>query len=209
MQLLPLRAQFTTLLDRDDCTDALASTFLGQSMQRITRECRLPSMERLALFQPTAPQTDFAVPSDIVELIDVIVQLDPTDDGTIHTLDHLPYRQLIRHSSLLWPQYYSRLQAAYVMRGAAPAGSSVSFLYYGEFSPLDGADTDENEIMASSPDLVTYGALSLAGDYFEHPKADAWEKRYQQFLSQVIQLAQDIEWGGGSLAVQSAHGGYC
>ena len=41
-----LRAHFLALLNRSDCNDTLADTFIDQSIGRIYRTLRIPAMEK-------------------------------------------------------------------------------------------------------------------------------------------------------------------
>ena len=46
MNLGNLRSHFIALLNRSDITNSLADTFIDQSIARIQRQLRIPSMEK-------------------------------------------------------------------------------------------------------------------------------------------------------------------
>ena len=81
MTLSELTAQFLALMNRTDLTadPALAATFINQSILRLQRELRVPFMEKIVRY--TVPDTysaayGLAVPSDLLELIDINVDSD-------------------------------------------------------------------------------------------------------------------------------------
>ena len=49
-----IRAHFKALLNRSDCTDALADTFLNQALTRIQRILRIPPIERMQTYTVSA-----------------------------------------------------------------------------------------------------------------------------------------------------------
>lgn len=191
-------ADFQTILNRSDCTQDQANAFVLQSLSRAQRTLRLPSMQRQSIVTTNGPVTWVSLPADIIEMIDVIVQ---GPDGCPRPLRHLPFRKLILMSPLDCPAAYATLQGQIQIRGQVAAGWTITTAYYGQFSNFASGDSD-NEITASNPDLIVYGALSFAGDTFQHPAASTWEQRYQQILAEVQGLGADLEWTGGPLEVQ-------
>lgn len=190
---------FQSILNRSDCTDAQAQTFLLQSISRIQRKERLPSMERVNLTVTTGPVSWISVPLDLLEIIDVIV---PNQFGVPEALHKLSYRQLQKISTQSLPQAYARLQGQIWIAGPVPTGATIQLVYYGEFAPFASVLAD-NEITASAQDLVVYGGLSYAGDSFDHPSAERWEGRFMQLLGDVQDMAEDLENNGGPSAVQN------
>jgi len=197
-----MKADFLAILDRDDCTDAQADVFMQQGMSRIQRDCRLPSMERAQLITPTSvPMSQFPVPPDLIQIIDVLVPKEASTTGQMRALKHVAYRKLMEYDNTDIPRAYARFQTQVYLAGAVTVGTQIQFLYYGNFSPFATADSD-NELSASTPDLAIYAALSYAGDYFEHPLAAQWEARYQAIKAEVQAMAIDLETEGGIQVVQ-------
>lgn len=207
MNLAELRASMMNILDRDDCTTALANTFIGQALQRIQRAVRLPSMERLFVVSVganDAPVTYIQIPPDLLEIIDVFVVA--PDGMNVTPLRHASFRQLTALSPRLTvPEAYARLQATLQIRGSVQPGSTIQLLYYGEMEALS-ADSDTNELSVSQPDVIVYGALSLAGDHFVHPKMSDWESRFQSYVGDLQQMANDLENSGGPASVALCQG---
>ena len=215
MNLGDLRAGLVSLINRDDMTTAQANTFIAQGMQRLQRELRIPSMERLTIWNgvgsTAAVLSSIPIPPNLIQPIDLLWRNDGSAPGYVQgdliALDKVSFRSLQGLPASGVPRAYGRYQASFYMRGVIPATSELHLYYYGEFSSLVD-DTSENEIMASAPDLVTYGALALAGDYFNHPKVNDWEARYGQYRDAVALMAVDIDANGGPMSVASSHGDY-
>lgn len=197
-----MKADFVAILDRDDMTDAQADIFLRQGMSRIQRTCRLPSMERALLITPTtAAMSQFTVPTDLIQIIDIMVPLQGSSTGQMTTLKRLSYRRLMEQPNTACPFAYARQQTLIYLRGTIPIGVQLQFLYYGNFSPF-ASPTDDNELSASTPDFGVYAALSYAGDHFEHPLTAQWEARYQSIKTEVQSLAIDLETEGGVQVIE-------
>jgi hypothetical protein len=191
---------FEVILNRDDCSDAQAEEFMAQGIQRIQRDCRLPSMERAQVVNIGASGSSMIlVPQDLVQLIDIIWQGPRTAYPV--ALKKLPYRDLLRRPALATPQYYGRLQGQYWLSGTAASGDTLQLIYYGNFSDWTTADSD-NELSASTPDLGVYAALSYAGDHFECSLAAQWEARFQAIKAEVIQMSIDLDAEGGEQTMQ-------
>ena len=197
-----MKSRFQSILNRSDCDDDQATICLQDALGRIARTARLPNMERTVITTVRdQPEQFLAIPPDLLQVIDIYV-----DDcqGQPQALDLKSYRDLLRYPKGGEPFAYSRFQGTFVFRGAVPKGRDITLLYYGEFSDFPNGDS-ENEISASNPDLVIYGALPFAADIFDHPSKDAWEARYQSMLSEVIGLGADLDTLGGSTAINSMY----
>lgn len=217
MSFNAVQAQFLAILNRDDCTTALAQTFLEQAMTQIAREARLPCMERsLTFVAPTGLLNAAIIPPDFLQPIDMFVQsqsgdcyVTPIGDGTDtwFPLVKLTYRQSLQISNLCVPRAYARTIGQFVFAGPIPTGVSARLDYYGDFTTITDTTLD-NEATESIPDLVIYKALgSYAGDYFQHESGPQWEARYQQLLVSAQLLAADADMAGGPMQIAPTHGG--
>ena len=191
--------RFQAILNRDDCTNDAATIYLQDAMARVVREARLPNMERSVIVTvQDQPATFIAIPPDLIAVIDIFVADGKRPDT--RALVQLSQRQLFQRCPTDLPDAYSRFQGQFNFAGSVPKGGTITLWYYGEFSDFASFDS-ENEISASNPDLVIYGALSFAADVFSHPSAQQWEARYQQILEQVQMLATDLDTMGGPLLI--------
>ena len=191
-----LKSQFLELLNRSDCTDGLAITFLRQGFSRIQRELRIPAMEREVYVETEANLDSVLIPMDFLELRDAIAGETP--------LEKVSYRQLLTKSAVGSPRFFARRGGEFVFRPMVPPGLTLTLLYYGECGPL-ASDEDVNELTAIAPDLCLYSALAYAGDYFTHDKSAEWEGRYQQIRDEMNEQALSEEFTGGPMCIQSAY----
>jgi hypothetical protein len=221
MTLGQVQSQFQAILDRTDCDDTLAQTFLLQAFRRVERELRLPCMERFLVIQPQSFMNAIDIPVDLIQPIDILVEsangsvqwfppalsqnLQPGVGNTYVPLTHLSYRDLLKVPTNDIPKAYGRAGSQFHLRGWIPPGVTTMLMYYGAFTPITDLN-QANELTASAPDLAIYAALSLAGDYFQIEAAQAWEARYQQMALDVQKQASDADWSGGPMSMQPAYG---
>ena len=197
-------AEFLAKLNRSDCTPTLAGYFLNDAMRRAQRQARLPFMETSQLVTAQGLMDFIAVPPDLLEIIDVYVS-EPWVNSRPRSLAHMSFREISGVERLQRPVAYARLNATIQIRGAVRKGGNVLLVYYRQMPELTST-TSSNGLLDACPDLLVYGALSIAGDYFQHPQATAWEQRFQSILSDVQGQAIALEMTGGPLTIQPAYG---
>lgn len=202
MNKAALRTQFKALLNRNDCSNTLADTFIDQAVARVQRNLRIPSMEKAAsiTFSELLPDS-FILPNDFLDFIDIFYE----DATGGRKLSKLPRASFLRHHSTGGkPSVYIRTGAAVQIKPAPHPDTSLSLLYYGELDDLV-ADTDSNQISDTVPELIIYGALSFAGDYFVDDRKPQFEEVYRRIYEEVEQQARDLEFSGADMAVQSVY----
>lgn len=200
MTLGELRTAFREQLARDDCSVSLADRFIGQGLQRIQREVRAPFMERLQVFNEATTLSIIPVPTDFLEMIDILVDGLNGHEGLLQ----VPYRQLFRTPISAPPAVYARQQAQWHLRGHVGAGIEVLVSYYGGLSPL-ADDAAENEATAAAPDLCLYAALAYAGDHFGIKRAESWGQTYLNIRDGITEMAAVVDSSGGPMQVQAAY----
>lgn len=203
MNKAALRTQFKALLNRNDCTTALADTFIDQAVGRIQRTLRIPTMERAAVvsFSPALPDS-FVLPSDFLQFIDLYHE---DANGCGNKLRQIPRSQFLGFPrGQGTPQVYIRTGASVQVKGTPAPGSTLSLLYYGELSDLVN-ETDTNEVSDIAPELIIYAALSFAADYFVDERKEAFEGVYARTYQELDEQARALEFSGNDLAVQSAY----
>jgi hypothetical protein len=207
MNLSALTAQFLGLMNRTDLTGntSLASTFLNQSIIRLQRELRVPCMEKVILYtipSTYVPSQGLAIPSDLIELIDINVDTDA--DGIMdYPLQRVNLKQAMVASELVdVPNIFAR-KGGYWVIGPQPAVNAlIEIIYYAEFAPLINP-TDTNAISTIAWDAVIYGALSAACDYYNDDRAGPFEARYKQ-ITEMLQEQADADELTADAAVRPA-----
>lgn len=201
MNKAAIRSQFKALLNRNDCSNTLADTFIDQAVGRIQRTLRIPTMERMATVGFDLFPDSFLLPPDFLEFIDIY--FDDTTGGR-------KLQQLARGSFLMQPKTggkpscYVRTGASVQVKPQPSPGATLSLLYYGELTDLV-ADEDQNEITVIAPELVIYAALSFAADYFVDERREAFESVYTRTYQELDEQASRLEFSGADMAVQSAY----
>lgn len=184
-----IRSHFKALLNRSDCSDALADTFMDQSIARTQRTLRIPSMEKKQTYSISSSTTLLVLPSDFLEIIDLYY-----DDTA---LTRLPLSEIIDYRDAAetgTPKFFTR-EGSSLLIYPYPTTGTVTLNYYGEFTAMT-SDSDENALAASASDVIIYGMLSYAADYYLDERGPVFDQKYQQFLFEIQQQADDAEVSG-------------
>lgn len=189
-----IRSQFKALLNRNDCSDTLANTFIDQTIARIQRTLRVPSMEKALTITFTDELPDsFVLPNDFLGVKELYFIQDPYSKS----LERVELGRFLEISALSGtvPAFYTRVQNTIKVK-PCKSGVTVYLVYYGEIPDLVN-DEDENFVTTIAPDLLIYGALSFACDYFVDDRKDAYEKRYGDIYAEIEEQNYQLEFAGG------------
>ena len=190
-----IRTRFKELLNRNDCTDALADTFIEQSIGRIQRTLRVPSMEKQQSYSLTARTAEIIVPSDMLEVIHIY------HDFTV--LVKIPLTEMKQRKNVGetgTPKYFSQI-GENILLYPEPSTGSVVINYYGEFDDM-ASDTDENALAKFASDLIIYGALVYAADNFLDVRAPDFKATFTEMRSEIQEQADQAEQSGSFQVVR-------
>ena len=190
-----LRAHFKALLNRTDCSDALANTFIDQSIARAQRVLRIPSMEKTQTYNITASTSTLIIPADFLEIIDMYYA-----NTNLTRVPLSKYVEMSQPGENGTPRYFTR-EGENIKVYPYPTSGSISMNYYGQFTVMT-ADADENDLAIIASDLITYGALGYASDYFLDARGPLFEQKFAQFLAELQEQANDAEVSGTVQAMQ-------
>ena len=198
-----IRSQVLGLLNRNDCTNALADTFIEQALARIQRTLRVPSMEAEEVLTTNSTNGDTIIlPSDFLNIKYLYV---PKSDGTQQMLEYKDVATFLAiPSSVGIPQYYTRIRGELKMKPYPQTGTTVNLIYFSEIPDLV-ADTDINFLTIIAPDLLTYGALTFAADYFVDDRKPAFEERFGAIYGEVMEQAALVDLDQASIAISPAY----
>ena len=76
--------------------------------------------------------------------------------------------------------------------------------YYASFPEMT-SDSDENILAAIASDLIMYSALTYASDYYLDERTDVFEGKYQQFMNELQEQANDQEIVGTIQAIRPSY----
>ncbi|WP_316235057.1 MULTISPECIES: hypothetical protein [unclassified Bradyrhizobium] len=208
MTLGELKTQFKGLLNNTvvNKNDALITTFINQSIMRIQRELRVPFMEKQILYTIPADYTKLAIPSDLLELIALVVDsdLDGILDYELRRTDLTRVAKMSQLPGNAPSLIYTRQGGSWIVGPKPPIGSQILIHYYAEFAPLTD-DTSENTCLKVAWDAVLYGALSAACDYLVDDRAALFEQRYAMITKSLQDQADADELSADAVVAPSIH----
>ena len=193
-----LKSHFNDLLNRSDITTALTTRFIDQGISRIQRSLRTPMSERVLEVTINSKTESMTLPSDFLEIISLY--------HTTNELQRIPmsrYRELTDGVYEGKPRFFAR-QAEKLMLFPQPTDGKLILYYHGEFPALS-ADSDENVLTQSAPDLVIYAGLTYAADFYLDNRSELFEAKYTQFLTELQEQANDQELQGSTQVIQPAY----
>lgn len=184
-----IRAHFLALLNRSDCPDPLADTFIEQATTRVQRVLRTPAQEAQQTYTITGPTSSVTIPNNLLEIISVYM------DGV--ALTRIPHHEMLQ-AQKTGEQGTPRLmcrQQGQILLHPQPTTGTVYLDYYAEFPTL-ATDADSNALTAIASDILTYTALSYAADYFMDERAALFEQKSGQFLAELQEQSNSAEQSG-------------
>lgn len=198
-----IRDQVIALLNRNDITTAIADTFIDQAVARIQRTLRIPPMEKSLVYTTTAenPST-LILPNDFLELKYLYIDT-PSDK---YVLQYKDLDAFLRYAELAGsaPQYYTRVQGGLKIKPTPPTGSVIYMIYYGEIPDLV-ENTDTSFLSEIAPDLLVYGALTYAADFYVDERKVAFEEVFGRIYSEIVEQNAQMELSQQGIAVAPAY----
>jgi hypothetical protein len=193
-----IKSHFDSLLNRGDITATLTTTFIDQGISRIQRQLRTPLNENVSTYSISGQTGSFTLPNDFLEIISLYY-----DDQELQRIPMSKYRAVATSPVAGSPTTFVRQQSTLNVHPQPTSGNLVLY-YYGEF-PAMTANSDENALAAVAPDLIIYAALTYASDYYLDERAALFETKYNQFLSEIQEQANDQEMNGGIQSIQPTY----
>jgi len=193
-----IKTHFKDILNRSDITDAQTERFLDQGITRIQRQLRTPASERTLETTITSQTATLTLPADFIELISLY--------HSTNELTRIPmsrYRELSGDVYAGKPLYFAR-QGEKLYLYPEPSDGKMVMYYHAEFNPMT-ADSDENILAKMASDLIIYAGLTYASDFFMDERTSTFEARYQQFLLELQEQANDQEMNGGTQVINPSY----
>jgi hypothetical protein len=201
-----LQTQFLGLLNRRDATTTQAQAYIQNAIQVIQRELRCPAMEKSVVATIDDGYVGLPIPTDFLELQNLI-PLTLDGGSTVSDYRRMEKTDISRALSAAvdtgLPRRYCRQGGLWVLAPSPVVGDTIRIDYWAELSPLVNP-TDTNVISIIASDLIVYKALSLSSDFFNDPRGDKWEARYNQIF-QDLQTQADEDEESGAAVVTAAY----
>lgn len=186
-----LRTQFTSILNRRDITTTLRDSFLQDAIRRAQRLVRTPALDR-SIQVTINTETELSIPIDLLKLINL-----STSEGRIRMVDIDTVLKAIDGGETGVPRIAARRDAKWALAPIPQTGQEIRIDYTAEDDVLS-AGSDESNLSITAPDLIIYGALSYACDYYQDKRVERFEQRFQQIVAEVNDASQDDELSGGA-----------
>lgn len=193
-----IRTQVLALLNRNDCTTATADSFIDLALGRIQRTLRIAPMERQqVIISNDVGDNLITIPQDFLSMKYIWA-------GS----RMLEYRDLATFLNLVdgtgAPEVYTRIRGGLMVKPRPPVGTEINVIYYGEFDPLT-TDNSENALTNVAPDLLIYGALSFAADFFFDERKPLFDERYSTIYAELEEQSRMVEWDQSTMSIQPAY----
>lgn len=198
MNKLGIRNQIKALIARNDTTDAIIDTFIDQAIARIQRTLRVPPMEKSYITTtPTVDPEILVLPNDYLQLKHLY-----RDTSAIEFVDVATFLKT-QDAPGNPPKIYTRIQGSFLLKPTPAPGTKLTMIYYGEIPDLVN-DTDTNFITEIAPDLLVYGALSFAADYYIDDRGPQFEAVAQRAFQELQDQANNMEFSQEGMVVSSS-----
>ena len=193
-----IKTHFEALLNRSDITPTLTTNFIDQSIARIQRQLRSPLNENVSTYVISGQTASVVLPNDFLEIISLYL------DGT--ELKRVPmskFRNWAANPYAGNPIAFARQQQDLLLHPQPSSGNLILY-YYAEFAPMV-LNTDENTLAAVASDLIIYGGLTYAADFYLDERGPLFEQKFLQFMEELQEQANDQEMNGGVQSIQPSY----
>lgn len=194
-----IRQQISGLLNRNDATNAQLDVFIDQAVARIQRTLRVPPMERVQIYTvETETNGSLSLPNDFLQLKHLY-----TSTGTINYTDLGSFIKTVDVPGNV-PTIYTRVQGSLLLKPSPPEDFQVTLVYYGEIPDLVN-DADTNFVTEIAPDLLVYGALTFAADFFIDERKPAFEEVAVRIFREIQDQADAMEFAQEGMTISTAY----
>lgn len=198
MNKAQIRSQFLGLLNRNDCDTATANNFIDLALGRIQRTLRIAPMERQEILTTNDVGDNLiTIPQDFLSMKYLWCGDKMLEFRDFATFLSIPDTQGT-------PSYYTRVRGGLLIKARPELGTEINMVYYGQFDNLD-TDTSENALTNIAPELLIYGALSFAADYFFDERKPMFDERYANIYAELEEQSRMVEWDQSTMAIQPAY----
>lgn len=192
-----LKSAVSDWLNRDDL-DAVLDSFIALAEASFSRILRVRQMITRTTLPTSGQYLD--LPSDFLEIFNIQLGSEPLQYLSPEILDQMRAGDDTSADSC----YYTIVGSQIELYPTPADGSSLELSYYARIPALSDVQAT-NWLLASSPDVYLYGALTQSAPYLkEDPRAQVWSQLAQSALQQLTIAEDDSRHGGHTLRVSSS-----
>lgn len=185
------KAQFQALLNRRDITPSLVTSFMNSSLQRVQRVLRIPAMEKAIIVTVGTDFQGITIPGEFLQLISLTAGSTQLRQAS---LDEVLKLQELGEGE---PRIFHRLLNKIIIAPSPAVGTKLRMDFVGDFGEIE-SDASEPTVLEIAPDLVIYGALVFAANYYLDQRLETFETTFQTLLSEYQAQAYDDALAGGA-----------
>lgn len=193
-----LQTTVANYLARTDLTSQIPD-FIRLAETRLRRELRIRQMLKSATTQTTGGDATVALPSDFLEVRDLIVVANPVRPITYMSPSVFSRNARVTESG--YPIDYTILATEFKFAPVPDTTYTLEILYYA--APEFLSDTNpSNAYLSNCPDLLLYGALLEAEPYLMNDqRIQVWAGLYQKGVDAITQSDEQAQYSGVPLTM--------
>ena len=193
-----LQTTIANYLARTDLT-AQIPDFIRLAETRLRRELRIRQMMKSATTTTTGGDATVALPSDFLEVRDLIIQTNPV--RVINYVSPSVFSRNTRSTESGYPIDYTILATEFKFAPIPDSTYTLEILYYAAPEYLSDTNTS-NVFLAVCPDLLLYGALIEAEPYLMNDaRLQVWAGMYQKGVDALTTSDEQAQYSGVPLTM--------
>ena len=193
-----LQTTVANYLARTDLT-AQIPDFIRLAETRMRRELRIRQMMKSATTTTTGGDATVALPSDFLEVRDLIIQTNPV--RVINYVSPSVFSRNTRSTESGYPIDYTILATEFKFAPIPDSTYTLEILYYAAPEYLSDTNTS-NVFLAVCPDLLLYGALMEAEPYLMNDaRLQVWAGMYQKGVDALTTSDEQAQYSGVPLTM--------
>lgn len=193
-----LQSTIANYLARSDLTTQIPD-FIRLAETRLRRELRIRQMLNSATTTTTGGDATIALPSDFLEVRDLIVQTNPVQPLTYMSPSVFSRNARVTESGL--PISYTILSTEFKFAPVPDTSYTIEILYYAAPAFLSSTNSS-NAFLANCPDLLLYGSLAEAEPYLMNDaRLQVWTAMYDRGLATLNAADEAAQYSGVPLSM--------
>ena len=193
-----LQTTIGSYLGRSDLTSAIPD-FIRLAEIRLQRELRIRQMLKSATSTLTANDPKISLPSDFLEIRDLVIQGSPRTPLTY--LSPSVFSRDARADEIGRPNFYTTLAAEFQFAPKPDTTYTIEILYYAKPTFL-GNTNSSNVFLANTPDLLLYGSLAEAEPYLiNDERIRTWAALFDRGLNSANTSSEKAVYSGAPIAM--------
>ena len=194
-----LQTTVANYLARTDLTSQIPD-FIRLAETRLRRDLRIRQMLKSATTQTTGGDATVALPSDFLEVRDLIVVANPV--RPISYMSPSVFSRNARVTESGYPIDYTILATEFKFAPIPDTTYTLEILYYAAPEFLSGTNTS-NVYLAVCPDLLLYGSLVEAEPYLMNDqRIQLWAGMYQKGVDAITTSDEQAQYSGVPLQMK-------